>query len=134
MRLQLTRRADYAIRAMLVLASDPDAIVSGQEIARQVDIPERLVTQVMGRLVHAQLISARLGRHGGYRLARPAREIPMLTIVEAVEGDSRRQRCVLRGLPCDPAEHCLVHEIFAGAQEALIERLAAASLGSALEK
>lgn len=132
MRLQLTRRADYAIRAMLVLARDPNQVVSGQEIAREMSIPERLVTQVMGRLVHAGLVRARLGRHGGYWLGSPADEIPMLSIVEAVEGDSRRQRCVLRGLPCVPDERCQVHDIFAGAQEALIARLADASLGSAL--
>jgi Rrf2 family iron-sulfur cluster assembly transcriptional regulator len=133
MRLQLTRRGDYAIRGMLVLAQNPTEILSGAEIARRTQIPGRLVIQVMGDLVHAGLIEGRLGRHGGYRLARDPAGIPMLTIVEAAEGDSRRTSCVLRGTACTAGNTCAVHEIFAGAQEALIRRLADASLATAVE-
>lgn len=140
MRLQLTRRGDYAIRAMLTLARDPnlardpDEVLSGAHIAGLTQIPARLVVQVMGDLVRAGLVKARLGRNGGYRLARSAATIPMLAIVEAVEGDSRRQRCVLRGTNCSPENTCAVHDIFAGAQEALIARLADASLASAIPR
>ena len=132
MRLQLTRRGDYAIRAMLLLAGAPDDYQSGTEIARQTGIPERLVTQVMGQLVRAGLIRARLGRHGGYMLSGPASDIAILAIVEAVEGDARRSRCVLSGAQCDADQRCQVHDIFAAAQEALIGRLANASLAAAV--
>jgi Rrf2 family protein len=130
MRLQLTRRGDYAIRAMLLLAQEPE-VWTGADIARRTDIPERLVRQVMGQLVRAGLVHARLGRRGGYWLAQEGHSIPILAIVEAVEGDSRRERCVLSGAPCNAADRCEVHDVFAGAQEALIKRLAQATLGSA---
>jgi Rrf2 family protein len=132
MRLQLTRRGDYAIRAMLLLARRSGEVLSGAEIARQTGIPERLVTQVMGQLVRARLVHARLGRHGGYWLGDEAARIPILAIVEAVEGDARRSRCVLSGSQCSPDNRCQVHDIFASAQEALIRRLAEASLASAI--
>jgi Rrf2 family protein len=131
MRLQLTRRGDYAIRAMLLLAQEPE-VLTGADIAHRTNIPERLVRQVMGQLVRAGLVHARLGRHGGYWLAQPGSSIAILAIVEAVEGDARRERCVLSGAACDPANHCQVHAIFASAQEALINRLAEASLESAI--
>ena len=133
MRLQLTRRGDYAIRAMLLLARDQDEVLSGAEIARRTNIPERIVSQVMGQLVRTGLARARIGRHGGYRLGEEGRETPILAIVEAVEGDARRQRCVLSGLQCNADNRCQVHDIFASAQEALISRLAEASLDSALD-
>ena len=131
MRLQLTRRGDYAIRAMLLLAQEAD-VMTGTDIARRTDIPERLVRQVMGQLVRAGLVHARLGRHGGYWLERQQRATSILAIVEAVEGDARRQRCVLSGTECGAASPCQVHDIFASAQEALISRLAQASLESAV--
>ena len=131
MRLQLTRRGDYAIRAMLLLARAPGEVLSGSEIARQTAIPERLVTQVMGQLVRAELVHARLGRHGGYWLDDEGERIHILAIVEAVEGDARRSRCVLSGAQCSPEDLCQVHDIYAAAQEALISRLAKASLASA---
>jgi Rrf2 family protein len=131
MRLELTRRGDYAIRAMLLLAQAPE-VLTGADIARRTNIPERLVRQVLGQLVRAGLLQARLGRRGGYWLAQPRGAIPILAIVEAVEGDSRRERCVLSGAACDAANRCQVHDIFASAQEALISRLANASLESAV--
>jgi Rrf2 family protein len=134
MRLQLTRRGDYAIRAMILLAQQSDVltdeVLTGADIARRVNIPERLVRQVMGQLVRAGFVGARLGRRGGYWLAVPSGAIPIISIVEAVEGDARSQRCVLSGAQCDAANRCQAHDIFASAQEALISRLAQATLAS----
>jgi Rrf2 family protein len=131
MRLALTRRADYAVRAMLALAREPDRIQSGKHLARATGIPVAFVSQVMSDLSQAGLVAARVGRAGGYRLTRPVAEISMLSVVEAVEGDTRRRKCVLRNTPCGAEPICIVHHLFAGAQEALIERLAAASLSVA---
>jgi Rrf2 family protein len=128
MRLALTRRADYAVRAMIDLAARPNDVQSGTQLAHATGIPIPFVGQVMGDLVHAGLVEPRVGRTGGYRLARPAHRISMLSIVEAVEGDTRRRKCVLRNVPCGEDHTCAVHGVFLGAQEALIERLAAASL------
>lgn len=133
MRLQLTRRGDYAIRAMLLLAQEP-GVVTGAEIARRTGIPERLVRQVMGQLVRADLVSARIGRRGGYWLAEGGSAISVLAIVEAVEGDARPQRCVLSGAACNANNRCQVHDIFARAQDALIGRLAEATLAAAVGK
>jgi len=133
MRLQMTRRGDYAIRAMLTLARQPDQVLSGTQICRQTGIPERFLPQVMRQLVRADLAHARIGRHGGYQLGKAAETVCILDIVEAVEGDSRRQRCVLTGMECDPRARCQVHAIFASAQEALLVRLAESSLASAVQ-
>jgi len=131
-RLELTRRADYAVRAMLTLKDrDADEVVSGARIAATMGIPPRFVAQVMADLVAAGLITARTGRRGGYALARAADSISMLDVVEAVEGDSRRRTCVLRSAPCSAQGKCAVHDIFAAAQDALLDRLATASLASA---
>ncbi len=134
MRLALTRRADYAVRAMLALAREPERIQSGKHLARATGIPVAFVSQVMSDLSQAGLVDARVGRAGGYRLTRPVAEISMLSVVEAVEGDTRRRKCVLRNTPCGAEPICSVHHLFAGAQEALIERLAAASLSAAADE
>jgi Rrf2 family transcriptional regulator, iron-sulfur cluster assembly transcription factor len=133
MRLQLTRRADYAVRAMLVLARHDDGLLSASRIAAAVDIPPRFVAQVMGDLVQAGLVTARTGRSGGYTLAQGPAEISILSVVEAVEGDARRRTCVLRGGPCSPNGSCDVHEIFSAAQDALLSRLSQATLATAVE-
>jgi Rrf2 family transcriptional regulator, iron-sulfur cluster assembly transcription factor len=129
MRLQLTRRGDYAIRAALSLAQLPEGTVrSARAIAEEMAIPGRLIAQIMAALARAGIVVARPGRTGGYRLARPAGRISVLDVVEAIEGDSRRTTCVLRGGACRTAGVCLVHEVFFGAQEAMLGTLARSSL------
>lgn len=130
MRLQLTRRADYAVRAMLALARDPTRVQSGTQLARSMDIPPRFVAQVMGDLVRAGLVEARNGRAGGYRLKLDPAVVKMLAVVEAVEGDARRRTCVLRSTRCLVDGLCEVHELFAAAQDAFLERLAGTSLAT----
>jgi Rrf2 family protein len=129
MRLTLTKRGDYAVRAMLALARAPDGrLISVRRIAEEMTIPVRFLPQVMGDLVAAGLVEATTGRAGGYRLARPATEVSLLDVVEAVEGDSRRRMCVLRGGPCGLDGHCDVHDVFIDAQDAMLEALGRARL------
>jgi Rrf2 family protein len=131
MRLEMTRRTDYAVRAMLVLARDP-GVTTSTEIAEQTGIPVRFVSQVMAHLVRDHLVTAVIGRSGGYRLAKSADKISVLSIVTALEGDTRRTHCALRGDRCDRRRPCEIHHVFAGAQEAFVAQLAASSLASVL--
>ncbi len=129
MRPELTKRADYAIRAMLTLSrSSGDGPMSARLIAADQAIPARFLPQVLGDLGRAGLVRAESGRNGGYRLARPPNGISLLDVIEAVEGDSRRRTCVLRGDPCGASGECAVHAVFAHAQDALRTTLAEASL------
>ena len=131
MRLELTKRGDYAVRAMLALARAPDdGPLSARRIADAMSIPVRFLPQVLTDLQRSALVEATPGRTGGYRLARPASSISLLDVIEAVEGDSRRLTCVLRGGPCGADGHCAVHDVFFRGQEALLATLAGTSLAS----
>ncbi len=74
------------------------------------------------------------GRRGGYRLARPSTEIDLLQIVDAAERDDAPARCVLRGIPCDPAGRCAAHDAFSAATAAVRDELADTSLASLAER
>ena len=129
MRMELTKRGDYAVRAMLALARAPEGrLLSVRRIAEEMAIPVRFLPQVMGDLAAAGLVEATTGRAGGYRLARAADAITLLDVVEAVEGDSRRRTCVLRGGPCGLDGYCDVHDVFFAAQDAMLGTLAVARL------
>jgi len=133
-RLELTRRGSYAIRSVLTLArAERGSVVPARRIAHDMRIPERFLPQVLADLSRAGLVEARLGRAGGYRLARAARSISLLDIIEATEGDTRRTSCVLTGQPCgEVAEPCDVHQMFCAAQEAILERLGSTSIADIL--
>lgn len=129
MRLELTKRGDYAIRAMLALArGSGNGLLSARRISDAMAIPVRFLPQVLADLHHGGLVEAAPGRSGGYRLSRDASEISLLEVIEAVEGDSRRRSCVLRGGPCGLDGICDVHDIFFEGQETLLAHFADSSL------
>ncbi len=129
MRLELTLRGDYAVRASLAIAQlDGEGPVSTRRIAERMDIPVRYLGHVLGDLVRAGIVVATEGRNGGYRLAGPARDINLLQVVDAVEDHGDAARCVLRGGPCSVDGRCAVHEAFFAATAAMRRELTAASL------
>jgi Rrf2 family protein len=133
MRLELTKRADYAIRAVLALARAADGErLSVRRVAEDQSVPERFLTQVMRDLVRAGLVEGAVGRTGGYRLAKPSTETSLLDVVEAVEGDSHRQVCILRGGPCSLDGVCGVHAAFAAAETDVLRRLRNTSVAAAI--
>jgi Rrf2 family protein len=77
------------------------------------------------------LVEGTVGRSGGYRLVKPSSEISLLEVVEAVEGDSRRRVCTLRGGPCAVDGVCDVHAVFAAAQDDVLARLRSTTLEAA---
>jgi Rrf2 family protein len=122
--LELTHRGSYAIRAVLALArAETGEVVPARRIAKDMDIPVRFLPQVLGDLSRAGIVEARLGRAGGYRLSRSASAISLLDVIEAAEGDARRQTCVISGNPCGVGELCDVHDAFSEAQDAILARL-----------
>ena len=112
-RLELSRQGDYAVRAMLALASaDARDWRSVSRISAEMAIPERFLPRIMRRLAEGGLIEARTGRTGGYRLARPAGEITLLDVLAVAEPGDEIPRCVLRGIPCGVDGRCAVHDTF----------------------
>ncbi len=131
----MTHRGAYAIRAVLTLArEDGGAVVPARTIAQRMEIPVRFLPQVLGDLSRAGIVEARLGRAGGYRLAKTPATISVLDIIEATEGDTRRQTCVLTGLRCGESKvPCDVHVVFSEAQVAILTRLAETTVADVLE-
>jgi len=88
--MRLTRASSYALHAMVhIAAKKPDTPLASHEIAQVHKIPERFLLKVLKPLVSAGLLLSVKGPRGGYRLAKPAKEISMLDVVEAVEGPIR---------------------------------------------
>ena len=128
MRLDLTKRSDYAIRAMLALTMSGDGLLSSRKIAEEMKIPPRFLPQIMGDLTRAGLVDAHPGRSGGYKLAKAPGSVTLLTVIEAVEGDPHRQICVMRGTTCGQDGECGVHDVFYAAESAILEKLNGATL------
>ena len=128
MKLVPTRRTDYGIRALIFLANAEASPLPAGAIGEAMDIPTGFLQQVLRELQQAGLVTSRPGPAGGYALARPAGEITVLQIVEALEGPLRSAECALRGGPCHWDDVCALHWVWSSARDALCDELAGATL------
>jgi Rrf2 family protein len=133
MQASLGRKGDYSVRAVLYLARYYGDRRKSREIAHEMDIPARYLTQILASLVQEDLLTAMAGPSGGYCLARPPAEISLLEVVEAAEGPIGLDQCVLQGGPCSWENSCPVHIPWARAQNAMAEHLASTSFADLVE-
>ncbi|MBM5785792.1 MAG: Rrf2 family transcriptional regulator [Cyanobacteria bacterium K_DeepCast_35m_m1_288] len=83
----LRRSGQQALQALLELAQEPDRWRSVNDIASSQDLPAPMLEQLLLLLRRSGLLEARRGRQGGYRLARPAAQIPVAQVLTAVGAD-----------------------------------------------
>jgi Rrf2 family protein len=84
--LRISAKEDYAVRAVLELAVADGGPLRREQIAQAQEIPTAFLQNILIELRHAEIVEAQRGRDGGFRLARPAREITVADVVRAVSG------------------------------------------------
>jgi Rrf2 family iron-sulfur cluster assembly transcriptional regulator len=104
--------------AMVELAARQQPVTEGAPMVSLGDIAQAqllslaYLEQLFGNLRRAGLIASARGPGGGYRLARPAAEIAVAEIVEAVEEPMRATRCEQGSPGCLGGERCLTHDLW----------------------
>lgn len=122
MRLEITRRSDLAIRLLRTLEAAQGPL-RAMELAEEVGSTPQFVPQVLNPLVRAGWVDSEPGPRGGYRLARPLGSTSVLQLIELIEGTTANGTCVLRGGPCPGSDHCALHDAWAAARRALLDKL-----------
>jgi Rrf2 family protein len=104
----ISAKADYAVRAMLVMAADPDnRPIKGETIAECQHMPKKFVENTLVELRRTGLVASQRGTAGGFRLGKPADQITVAEVVRAVDGPlaqirgERPEERIYEG----PAEH-----------------------------
>src|SRR3954454_19660991 len=92
--MKISAKAEYACLAMLALARPRSggAPVRIREIAESHSIPERYLVQILLQLKGAGLVTSTRGASGGYRLARPAEDIMLGEVLNAIDGPGEPPR------------------------------------------
>ncbi len=122
--MQITRQADYAVRTVLYLVQlGPDRRAATSLIAEEQQIPSSFLAKIVSQLSVAGLVRTTRGARGGVSLARPAENISLLEVVEAIDGPIFLNECVIGDGVCPLGDKCPIRPIWRDAQAALIDRL-----------
>ena len=107
----LTRTSEYALRAMSYLERHvKTGPVSTRKIAHDVGISPAYLGQALGKLVRAGVLVASPGTGGGFRLARPGKDISLMEVIAPFEAAiPNRKRCPFGNKECDRDDPCTGH-------------------------
>lgn len=133
--MQLTRASDYAVRVLIHLATLPEqtrALLPGLALAT--GAPESFLSKVLQSLAHAEFISSRRGKLGGFAILPRGRDATILQIVEAIDGPVCLNVCLNGGKDCDRKSTCPAHPVWARAQRAMFDVLTSATVSSLAAK
>lgn len=125
-RLEVTRRAELAVRAMAALGS-AEGRMKAPALAGSLGTTVGFVNQVVAPLVRAGWVRSEPGPLGGYSVTVELREVSVLDVIEAVDGTTASGRCVAMDRPCGEGI-CILHEAWTQARAVLTEHLQGTSL------
>lgn len=130
--MKLTRESAYALRGLAVLARRPlGESVPLTEIAEAEHLPPSFLAKAFQKLARHGMVAAQRGPGHGYVLARPAADISVRAVLEAIEGDDLFRRCVFLSTQCSEEHPCPLHHHLNHAVAELktaVERLSVADL------
>lgn len=130
--LRVTKLTDYATVILVALAEAPGRVHSSAELAERARLEPPTVAKVLKPLAHTGLVESFRGATGGYRLARPAHAIPLIAIVEAMEGPLGMTECSGEHSTCELEPHCGVQTHWRRINDVIAEALGGITLAEML--
>ena len=122
--MQITRQADYAVRAVLHLARKGNTErAATSSVAKEQNIPPSFLAKIISQLSIAGLLHTSRGARGGVTLARDPQDITLLEVVEAIDGPIQLNECVGNEGACTFNDSCPIRPVWCTAQEELVNRL-----------
>ena len=133
--MQITRQADYAVRAVLYLARlGTSERAATSTVAEEQRIPPSFLAKIISQLSIAGLLHTSRGARGGVTLAREPKDISLLEVIEAIDGPIQINECVGDEVLCTFDEECPLKPVWSEAQNELVKRLKGTNFAQLLEK
>ena len=105
-----SKKCEYGLQAVLYLSTiEEDRTAPADEISKKLGIPKEFVSKILQSLALKKIVCSKKGNSGGFYLGKPASEIKLIEIVEAIDGLSLFHNCVLGFPDCSPDSPCPVH-------------------------
>jgi len=131
--MKTSKKTDYAIHALMILAKRPNQDLSVEEIAEIENVSSSYLAKVMQKLSGVGIVSSSEGKKGGYSLAKKPQKIDLASIVKILEEDENVFDCVDDVHGCDIRDRCKIHSIFTKAYKKMLNELSKTNIKDILE-
>ncbi len=126
----LSTSTKYVLRAVLYLAvnSSENKKVLAKDISGPTNIPKAYLSKLLQELSKHRIVSSIRGPGGGFYLTPENKKVPLIHIVQVIDGDSRLNSCMLSVRDCDEDHPCPIHHLVGDAKTNFIKNLKENSL------
>ena len=114
--MNISRKTDYALRMLSILAENTDSLLSVRTAAEQVNVPYSFARSIQHDLVQAGIVESLRGVHGGMRLKVDPSTVTVRQVVEAIQGPLVMNDCTAPDGECPRMGGCCYHPLWAGTQ------------------
>ena len=134
----LTKQTDYAVRALLNLAGDPDNFKTADAISVEEKIPYPFLRRILQKLRQESLITAKEGKTGGVRILKNPEKITLNEIIELFQGSIELSSCMFRKRICSNRRTCILRKRIKSIEKKVISEFdditIAGLMGESLQK
>ena len=121
--------SEHAIRALTYMAQNHgEGYHLVRTMAAELQLPQAYLAKVLQPLAARRVLESQRGRGGGFRLARPPREVTLHEIVDSQEDLGRARQCFLGQAECSDERACPMHEFWKHTSQDFLARLQGTSL------
>ena len=124
-----SQTAEYAIRAMIEIATRPDGKpVLSADLADALGIPPQYLSKLLQSLVRTRILKSVRGRQGGFSLVKSASTVKLRDIIEPFDDLRKYEECILGQPVCNEAGACPLHDFWSVVRQQYLDELSTKSL------
>lgn len=129
-----SKKCELALQSVLYLSILPKGTIeSADNISKQIKAPREFVSKILQSLTDFDIIKSKKGKFGGFYLAKDPKEIKLIDIITATDGDYVFDSCVMGFPGCSDENPCPMHEKWAKLREESLEMLSTNTLADLYE-
>jgi len=106
----LTKNTDYAVRALMALATSGDRFISAREISKKQDLPYQYLRRILRELIKNRIVLSREGGGGGFMLKMSPEKLYLVDIIKIFQGNIQLSECMFRNRICNKRSGCVLRK------------------------
>ncbi len=130
----ITRDTDYALRALCFIARHKKKTVPVSELVEDLKMPRPFLRKILQVLNKKGILQSHKGQGGGFRLAKEARKIFLVDLIEIFQGPLSLNECVFKKVPCSNVHTCALRRKIGSIEKYVFSQLKSINLASLLRK
>jgi len=130
----INRDTDYALRALLYIENSEKDLVPVSDIIKDLQIPRAFLRKSLQVLGTKGILHSKKGKDGGFSLSRPAKEITLIEVIEAFQGDFSLNECIFKKKICPEKKTCVIRKKIQKIEDIVEDRLKNITISSLIKE